>query len=107
MFASLHCLERTVKDCYLLFMALARLADWNGLPVGVIEVDSPQTKKFTLIIDMPQRSIGCVIPKNQMLGSWHQIPMPENVALFNSVEFMRRLKNLIYSVLVKTIHTPG
>lgn len=93
-----------MKDSYLLFLALARLADWEGIPVGVIEADTPETTKFSVVINIPDNAIGCSIPRNMMFGYWRQIPLPANVAFFDTPEYTKRLRRLIHSKLVKTIH---
>ena len=99
--------ESSVVDSYLLFLALARLADWEGIPVGVIEADTPETKTFTVIINIPEKAIGCVVPRKHMFGYWRQIPLPANVAFFNTPEYTKRIKMIIQAKLVKTIHTTG
>jgi hypothetical protein len=94
-----------VKDSNLLFMALANLAEWEGLAVGVIEADVPETKKFTLVINIPNNAVGCSIPRNEMLGRWRQLPLPPDLAMFNTPEYIKRIKRIIQATLVKTIHT--
>ena len=65
----------SIDDAYLdrnlAVMALAKLAEQQGYPVGIMQ-DPQQPGWPVIMIDLPSGQVGWHIPESDLLGSWQK-----------------------------------
>lgn len=85
------------------FMALARLALWLDIPVGVYEEETATV--FTLVIKFPNGVVYKRIPRNRLEGHWPRLPLaPEDLDQTDRM-MNYRLRQIVNSSMKKTIET--
>lgn len=96
-----------MKNLRLLFMAFARLAQWQEFPVGVLEEDVPENKNFTLVVSFPEKigAVMCRIPRSEMIGLWRKMPEGYMPVPVESATGLHVLRQIIFATITKTIHT--